>query len=37
MRGSGVLLNISSLPSEFGIGGFGGNIKICGFFKGWRL
>ena len=27
MRSSGVLLNISSLPSEFGIGGFGSEIE----------
>ena len=34
MRGSGVLLNISSLPSEFGIGGFGEEIvKFAEFLK----
>jgi len=34
MRGSGVLLNISSLPSEFGIGGFGNEaVKFAEFLK----
>ena len=34
MRGSGVLLNISSLPSDFGIGGFGEEIvKFAEFLK----
>lgn len=34
MRGSGVLLNISSLPSEFGIGGFGEEtIRFAEFLK----
>ena len=34
MRGSGVLLNISSLPSEFGIGGFGEEIlRFADFLK----
>lgn len=34
MRGSGVLLNISSLPSEFGIGGFGAEVvRFAEFLK----
>lgn len=34
MRSSGILLNISSLPSEFGIGGFGKEIeKFADFLK----
>ena len=42
-RSSGVLINVSSLPSEFGIGGFGKEIeKICQFlnkggFSYWQV
>ena len=31
-RASGVLINVSSLPSEYGIGGFGNEIgSLCKF------